>query len=440
MVWSSSEDRRQNRPNPRPTETPLGSRSLVQFLVRGSPVAKTARATKQPTILAGCGLEGDDAPSIWVARTIVRSISLRELRMARVPWSRHSGDDVELAIAIMLSRQNPGSQRIRPSQGDKGIDILVPVETGVEVYQVKSYTGRIDSTRRKHIKQSWNRLQQYRVESGLPVVAWHLIMPEDPTTGDLDWFKELTRDADCLCTWKGLDFVEGLAAAHPEVIDYIFRDGKGRLETKIEDLMAIVGFGTRANEVHIAAEFVELDPVSSSLPIAPQLEGAPNPPHSDHFADTQGAPEKFELLTSSKLEMIDQRANRYKGRIFRVEPTELGQAMGDSYIVTRDRGLPIAAGTTPGDTLRFQVRARDRSDDNALFYVYRIHCDGHLADALTNQELLPGTSPLNATLEGTTFFLECRGTYGEMITGFVDDNTPDKEFNTIWRLVSIQRI
>ena len=77
--------------------------------------------------------------------------------MARVEWSRHSGDDVEFVIAIMLSRENTNAQRIRPSRGDKGIDILVPVDDGFDIYQIKSYTGEINSSRKRHITKSWER-------------------------------------------------------------------------------------------------------------------------------------------------------------------------------------------------------------------------------------------------------------------------------------------
>jgi hypothetical protein len=149
------------------------------------------------------------------------------------------------------------------------------------------------------------------------------------------------------------------------------------------------------------------------------------------------APQEYELLTSSKLHNIDERSNRYGGQIFRVEPTGIGRAMGDSYIVDHDSGLPIAAGTIPGDTLRFQVAARDSRDRNETFYVHRIHCDGELADLIHDQGLTFGIGELNESLQGSTFFLECRGTYGEMTTGFVDDDTSGKEFATIWRLVDI---
>lgn len=172
--------------------------------------------------------------------------------MARVEWSRYSGDDVELVVAIMLSREKQNAQRIKPSRGDKGIDMLVPVDNGFDVYQVKSYTGQIDSSRKRHITRSWERLRQYTETSGLTVLNWYLTLPEDPTTENLTWFNNLTSDAEFPCAWRGLAYIEGLAAKYPDVVDYYFRDGKERLEAKIQNLMTLVGMDATAESVPAA--------------------------------------------------------------------------------------------------------------------------------------------------------------------------------------------
>jgi hypothetical protein len=43
----------------------------------------------------------------------------------REPWERYSGDEIEAVVAIMLLLENPRGQRIRPSQGDGGVDVLI---------------------------------------------------------------------------------------------------------------------------------------------------------------------------------------------------------------------------------------------------------------------------------------------------------------------------
>ena len=40
--------------------------------------------------------------------------------MARVEWTRQSGEDVEAVVATMLCTQYPNAHRVQPSQGDGG--------------------------------------------------------------------------------------------------------------------------------------------------------------------------------------------------------------------------------------------------------------------------------------------------------------------------------
>lgn len=64
--------------------------------------------------------------------------------MARVEWSRLSGEEVEAVVAILLCREHPTAVRVKPSRGDGGIDVWVPGDGSAIVYQIKGYTGNID--------------------------------------------------------------------------------------------------------------------------------------------------------------------------------------------------------------------------------------------------------------------------------------------------------
>ena len=169
--------------------------------------------------------------------------------MARVEWSRLSGDDVEAVVAILLCRENPTATRIKPSRGDAGIDVWVPGVKGPSVFQIKGYTGNIDATRRGHIKESWDRLQEYLNANSISLAAWYLVMPENPTKEQLRWFDEkLTAEAQYPCTWKGLDYIDGLAAKYPDVIDYYLRDGKERLASTLKDFLSLVGLNESVSD------------------------------------------------------------------------------------------------------------------------------------------------------------------------------------------------
>lgn len=161
--------------------------------------------------------------------------------MARVEWSRLSGDEAEAVLGVMLCREHPTATRVKPSQGDGGIDVWVPEGDVASVYQIKSYTGNIDSSRQAKIKKSWTTLLDYSEKNSLALSAWYLVLPENPTKEQLGWFRELTKDADFPCTWRGLEYVDGLAAKYPDVIDYYLRDGKDRLEETVARLLSIAG-------------------------------------------------------------------------------------------------------------------------------------------------------------------------------------------------------
>jgi hypothetical protein len=54
---------------------------------------------------------------------------------------------------------------------------------------------------------------------------------------------EVTAGADFPRIWHGLDFVEGLAAEFPDVIDYYLHDGADRLAAKLKEYLSIVSPG-----------------------------------------------------------------------------------------------------------------------------------------------------------------------------------------------------
>ncbi len=160
-------------------------------------------------------------------------------QVARVEWSRLSGDDVEAVLGVLLCREHPTATRVKASRGDGGIDVWVPEGETAVVYQIKGYTGNIGATRKRHIESSWKKLHTYTEENAIVLSAWYLVTPENPTKEQLGWLRELTDGATFPCAWRGLDFVDGLAAKYPDVIDYYLRDGKDRLEASVERLLSV---------------------------------------------------------------------------------------------------------------------------------------------------------------------------------------------------------
>ncbi len=162
--------------------------------------------------------------------------------MAIVEWTRLSGDQVEELVAILLCRKHPAAVRVRPSAGDGGIDLLVPgPDSSAEVYQVKKFASNLTTSQKSQIKESLQRLEQHRINHSNTVTAWHLTLPLDPTNENLQWLAEITSDLPYPCDWRGLSFIDGLAAEFPEVVDYYVGNGRQRLETVVGQLTSAMG-------------------------------------------------------------------------------------------------------------------------------------------------------------------------------------------------------
>lgn len=166
--------------------------------------------------------------------------------MARVEWSRQSPDDVEHVIAMLLCRENPRAQRIKPSQGDGGRDVIVPTEdpNTFDVYQVKYFTEKLTPDQVYKIKKSHERVRNFATDRGITIAKWFLAMPKLRLDSDQELIQSLTEAGGFPCEWRGLEFIDGLAATYPAVIDYYFQDGRERLENALQQLTALVRMTT----------------------------------------------------------------------------------------------------------------------------------------------------------------------------------------------------
>ena len=205
--------------------------------------------------------------------------------MARVEWTRIEPGDIEQVVAILLCRENPSAVRPRPSRGDGGIDILVPLDsTGtVAVYQVKSFTSNLTSGQKAQAERSFRRLMDYAAVRGLRVAEWYLTMPLNPTNENLQWLEGFTTGHSLLAQWRDLDFLEGLAADYPSVIDYYLRDGKDRLQAALESLTTVLRTTMRIGpQAGVGEPAGALEPAEAVRTLA-ALHDALNE-HDPHFA------------------------------------------------------------------------------------------------------------------------------------------------------------
>lgn len=145
---------------------------------------------------------------------------------------------------MLLCSRFPNAVRVRPSQGDGGIDIFIPGATGWgkerAVWQIKRYCENLRGTQKRAIKSSFSRVVETSSKEGWRITEWHLVMPLDLTGQNLGWLDTHTADADFPREIHGLLLCDTLAADHPKVIDYYLRDGKERLQAEMDNLTRIL--------------------------------------------------------------------------------------------------------------------------------------------------------------------------------------------------------
>ena len=110
---------------------------------------------------------------------------------------------------------SPNAVRIRPSQGDAGIDVFIPGPAGWgkerKVWQIKRYCENLTGTEKRAIKRSFSRVVEASKKDGWQITKWNLVMPLDLTTQNLGWLDSYIADA-------GVDFpceTHGLLGATP---------------------------------------------------------------------------------------------------------------------------------------------------------------------------------------------------------------------------------
>ena len=164
--------------------------------------------------------------------------------MSLIEWTRLEPGQVEAVVAMFVNREHPGSTRITPSRGDGGVDILdrSAGKTGGDVvYQVKRYTDGFTASQKSSVKDSWDTLRSDPRWEDLRVEEWHLVMPWDPSSEAELWLQKLVKGSGVSATWRGLGFVEQLAAKFPDVVDYYLNGGAARIREAQAEVLTLMG-------------------------------------------------------------------------------------------------------------------------------------------------------------------------------------------------------
>lgn len=157
--------------------------------------------------------------------------------MARIEWTRYSGEEIEHAIAMFISSEDAWVEKITPSRGDGGVDLLSrhPKTT---VYQVKRFTSPLSSGQKKKVIDSLEKLVTDERWQHLDVDEWHLVTPWDPTPEAEIWLQEEARQRGITTiVWDGLAKCDMWAAKYPQIVDYYFQGSRETVRELAEALL-----------------------------------------------------------------------------------------------------------------------------------------------------------------------------------------------------------
>ena len=119
--------------------------------------------------------------------------------MAPVSWTTTSPDLIEQIVAVLLSRRHPEAVRVRASQGDGGLDVLVPSTTPgyVDNYQVKRFTTSLGDSQKAQIRSSLKAARDTHNDPANPflIQTWLLTLPLDPSGPEIAWLAKAAAQA-----------------------------------------------------------------------------------------------------------------------------------------------------------------------------------------------------------------------------------------------------
>ena len=106
----------------------------------------------------------------------------------RVTWSALEPKQFEDMVSALLSILHPTSIRTDGSGGDRGRDVHFEGTQGLEIFELKSFTGRLTNNRLNQVRRSFARAKELSPHS------WTVICPIDLTNSEREKFELLTQD------------------------------------------------------------------------------------------------------------------------------------------------------------------------------------------------------------------------------------------------------
>lgn len=150
-----------------------------------------------------------------------------------IPWEELGHEKYEDMVSVLIGRLHADAQRIDGSGGDGGRDIQIINDQDnsiSEVFQLKSFTGRMGSSQRKQVADSLKRV------AALQLAQWVMVVPIDPTPGEDEWFRDLGKDYSFPTRWFGKTWLDEKMSAFPDIQRYFLEGAEHEVIRLLRDI------------------------------------------------------------------------------------------------------------------------------------------------------------------------------------------------------------
>jgi len=218
--------------------------------------------------------------------------------MSSIPWTTVDPDIIERIIAVGLCRRHTQARRVKPSQGDGGLDVLVPNfgndQLNVENYQVKKFADTLTADRKRQIKESLGKaIKTHNSQKfGYNITRWHLALPMDLTREQEKWLFDTADELECPFPVEifGLTRIEELLLEAAEIREYYIGDGLDRIR---DAMVQMNNYGALTK--HIADPLaIQPDEVTASIASVHQSVNSADPHFSYDYEVTAEPPSFIE--------------------------------------------------------------------------------------------------------------------------------------------------
>lgn len=143
--------------------------------------------------------------------TITAAREARVLLYAQLDPAR-----LERAIQALMTRLHPKMISVDGAGGDDGRDMHRTGGSGLELYEVKSFTARLTPGQRRQVQRSLSRVAEHEPAS------WTLVVPLNPSPAEERWFAQLGAAFPTIeLRWWGQSWLDGHFAAHLDLVSFV---------------------------------------------------------------------------------------------------------------------------------------------------------------------------------------------------------------------------